>query len=141
MSSKTNISKTYTELMNFPTFEERFQYLKLSSIVGEFTFNGFRQLNQILYKSYEWKMARRTVIIRDDGCDLADPDYPILGEIYIHHIVPLTIEDILERRYCVFDPDNLICCSFATHNAIHYSDEVITRKPVVRKPNDTCLWR
>lgn len=138
---RMTIIKTYSELISLPSFDSRFRYLKLNGSIGEFTFNGFRQLNQMLYKTYEWKQARRKVILRDDGCDLADPDYPIRGDIYIHHIEPLTIEDILERRPCVFDLNNLISCSFATHNAIHYGDEVVTRKPVIRKPNDTCLWR
>lgn len=138
---KTNTIKTYSELIAIPTFEERFEYLKLNGSVGSFTFNGYRQLNQMLYKTDEWKRIRRDVILRDDGCDLADPDYPIRDYIYIHHIVPITIEDILGRRDCVFDLNNLISCSFATHNAIHYSDETVTRKPVERRPNDTCLWR
>lgn len=138
---RTSTIKTYSELIELQTFEERLRYLQINGKVGDFTFNGYRQLNQILYKTYEWKNTRRKVILRDDGCDLADPDYPIIGDIYIHHIEPLTIEDILERRPCVFDLNNLISCSFTTHNAIHYSDEVVTSKPVVRKPNDTCLWR
>lgn len=138
---KTSTIKTYSELIKLSTFEERLRYLQINGKVGDFTFNGYRQLNQIIYKTYEWKSTRRKVILRDDGCDLADPDYPILGDIYIHHIEPLTIGDILERKPCVFDLNNLISCSFTTHNAIHYSDEVVTRKPIVRKPNDTCLWR
>lgn len=137
-----NSYKTYSELITISSFEERFEYLSLSGIVGDITFGGHRYLNQKLYQSPEWKSIKREVILRDNGCDLAHEDYPIKGHIYIHHINPISIEDILERRSCVFDLENLISASFITHNAIHYgSEELLTRKPIIRTKNDTCPWR
>lgn len=142
MTTKTIIYKTYSELIKLETFEERFSYLSLSGIVGETTFGGHRYLNQILYQTDDWKATRREIIYRDEGSDLAHKDYPISGSIYIHHINPITIDDILERRPCVLDLENLISTSFKTHNAIHYgSAELIPRGPVKRTKNDTCLWR
>lgn len=139
---KTTISLSYSDLIKIEEFEDRFKYLSLVGIVGETTFGGHRYLNQQLYKSEKWKHTRREVILRDDGCDLAHEDYPISGSVYIHHLNPITIDDILEERPCVFDLNNLVCVSFRTHNAIHYGDEnLLSRKPAERKPNDTCLWR
>lgn len=136
------MSKTYSELIKFEIFEDRFNYLKLIGTVGEITFGGHRTLNQMLYYSPEWKSARRKVILRDNGCDLAHEDYTIHGSVYIHHINPITIDDILERRSCVFDLENLVCVSFRTHQAIHYgTEELLPKGLVVRKKNDTCLWR
>ena len=136
------MNKTYSELIQFKNFEDRFNYLKLTGVVGEITFGGHRNLNQMLYQSSEWKSARREVILRDNGCDLAHEDYIIHGPVYIHHINPITVDDILERRPCVFDLENLICVSFRTHQAIHYGDEELLPKGlVVRRKNDTCLWR
>lgn len=136
------ITKSYLELIKIPTFEERFEYLRLSGEVGDRTFGGHRYLNQWLYKLSEWKSTRREVIIRDNGFDLAHPDFPISGNIYVHHINPITIDDILEKRRCVFDLNNLISVSFKTHNAIHYGVEGI---PIVssteRTKYDTCPWR
>lgn len=111
--------------------------------VGDITFGGKRQLNQILYKTDEWKRTRQNIIIRDNGCNLAHEDYPIFGSVYIHHINPITIEDILERRPSVFDPENLISTSFETHNLIHYGNEngLAPYKVVERMPNDTIPWR
>lgn len=109
-------------------------------MVGEFTFGGHRELNQILYRSPEWRKIRRQVILRDDGKDLSHPDYPIRGNIYIHHLNPITIEDILERRRNVFDEENLVCASFQTHNGIHYGT-LIPKEPIIRRKNDTCPWR
>lgn len=135
--------KTYSELILLPTFEERFEYLKLDSVVGWETFGAERYLNQTLYSSPEWKRARRDVIARDEGCDLAHPDRPIRTKIYIHHIEPITREDVLNRSPKLFDLDNLVCVSFNTHNAIHYgtANLLIPTKPVERKPNDQCPWR
>lgn len=133
--------KTYGELILLKTFEERYQYLKLKGLVGFETFGGKRWMNQVLYSSGEWKKIRREIIIRDDGCDLGCRDCRIFGMVYVHHINPITIDDILERSRCVFDPDNLICVSFKTHNAIHYGNEELQTKPIERKPNDTCPWR
>lgn len=136
------MSKTYSELIKIKNFEDRFNYLKLTGIVGDVTFGGHRWLNQTLYKTETWKSARRKIILRDNGCDLAHEDYTIHGSVYIHHINPITIDDILERRSCVFNLENLVCVSFRTHQAIHYGDEELLPKGlVVRKKNDTCLWR
>ena len=135
--------KTYTELITLPTFEERYQYCKQKAGVGDATFADQRYLNQVLYSSPEWRRVRRDVIARDEGCDLAHPDRPIVKKIYIHHLNPITIEDILKRRESIFDPENLICVSFDTHQAIHYGDEklLIPSKPTERTPNDTCPWK
>lgn len=133
--------KTYSELIKIPEFKDRFEYLKLSSNVGDVTFGGHRMLNQILYSTQEWKEVRRRVILRDDGCDLGHPDYPIMDSIYIHHLNPITIDDILNRRPCVFDMNNLISASFSTHNAIHYQNSIDLGLPIERRPNDTCPWR
>lgn len=134
--------KTYSELISIPSFIERFKYLMLKGRVGELTFNGHRYLNQVLYKCPEWRSIRREVIIRDDGCDLGCDGYEIMGNILVHHINPITIGDVVERRKCVFDLNNLICTSLVTHNAIHYGDEeLLPKELVVRTKNDTCLWR
>lgn len=136
------MSKRYSELITLPTFEERLNYLKLNGVVGDPTFGGHRYLNQALYQCYEWKAARREAIIRDNGCDLAVPGYLIGGPIYIHHINPITIDDVTERRPCVFDLDNLVCVSFKTHNAIHYrGNDPTDQLPKERTKNDTCPWR
>lgn len=137
------MSKSYSELIKFSRFKERFEYLRTSGIVGESTFGGQRYLNQVLYQSYEWKKTRKNIILRDRGFDLAHPDVPIGGQVYVHHINLITIEDILERRLCVFDPENLISCSFDTHNAIHYGHTDISKRTeiVTRTANDTCPWR
>lgn len=134
--------KCYSGLVAFSSFIERFRYLKLDSEIGRATFGGHRMLNQDFYHSKEWKDLRDKVILRDDGCDLGDQDRPIHGSIYIHHIEPLTVEDILNRHRKCLDPDNAICCSFKTHQAIHFSDESLL--PIIlveRSPNDTCPWR
>lgn len=134
--------KTYSELIKISSFEDRFKYLSLSGTVGKTTFGGHRYLNQILYQTDKWKSVRRKVIIRDNGCDLAHKDYIISGSIYIHHIEPITIEDILEERSSVFNLENLISTSFRTHNAIHYgSENLLPEKYTERKQSDTCLWR
>lgn len=135
--------KTYSELILLPTFEERFEYLKLSGGVGMETFGANRYLNQIFYGTPEWKRARRDIIARDEGCDLAHSDRPIGTKIYVHHINPITVEDILNRRECLFDPENLISISFNTHNAVHYGDAslLIPSSPIERKPFDQAPWR
>lgn len=135
--------KTYSELILLPTFEERFQYLKLGGSVGQITFGHERYLNQLLYNSDEWRRrVRREVIIRDSGCDLGCEGYEIHGKILIHHINPITIEDILERNPRVFDLENLICTSHNTHNAVHYGDEsLLITTPVERTRNDMCPWK
>lgn len=134
--------KTYSDLIKLPTFYERFEYLKLNGKVGELTFNGHRHLNQTLYRCPEWRSIRQQVIVRDNGCDLACNGYEIIGNVLIHHINPITINDILHRRDCVFDLENLISTSLNTHNAIHYGDDdLLPRGLIIRTKNDTNLWR
>ena len=134
--------KSYSELIRIPSFEERFQYLRINGIVGEETFGCDRYLNQIFYKSEEWKRIRRRVIIRDNGCDLAWDEYEIKGIIVIHHINPIIKEDILNRSSKLFDLENLICTSVNTHKAIHYgNEEMLPKKIVERTMNDTCPWK
>lgn len=133
---------TYSKLIELPTFAERFDYLSLNGVVGESTFGGSRYLNQLFYNSKEWKEVRDVVIMRDEGCDLGCLDRPITGTIYIHHINPIRKEDILTRSWKVLDPENLICVSFNTHQAIHYGDKSILIPDLVeRYPNDTCPWK
>lgn len=140
--STTSI-KTYSELITLPTFEERYLYLKLDGEVGKETFGFDRWLNQVFYNSKEWKTFRRDIIVRDMGCDLGVEERPIGGRIYIHHIEPIKLDDILHRRLDVLmNPDNAISVSFETHNAIHYGDQsLLLTTPIERRPNDTCPWR
>lgn len=134
--------KTYSELITLPTFEERFEYLRLNGAVGRETFGHDRYLNQTLYRSPEWKRFRREIIIRDNGCDLACEGYEIYEKVLIHHINPITVEDILERNPMVFDSENVVCTVLNTHNAIHYGDEsLIIKTPIKRSRNDTCPWK
>lgn len=134
--------KTYSDMLDFNVFEERLGYLRIGGVVGKTTFNGHRILNQILYQSKAWKKTREKVIIRDNGCDLGISDRPIYDVIYIHHINPITIDDILERRSIVFDLENLVCTSRRTHDRIHYgSEELIIETVTERKRYDTCPWR
>ena len=134
--------RSYSELLTMPTFEERFEYLKVDGVVGQKTFGYDRYANQILYTSGEWRHLRRTIIIRDDGNDLACEGFEIRGIIFLHHMNPISLDDILERRPIVFDPENLIITSLNTHNAIHYSNaKILPLGPIERKPNDTCPWR
>lgn len=142
VNQMNTIIRTYSELITIPTFKERFQYLKLDGRVGIETFGFDRYLNQTLYRSPEWKRFRRDIILRDNGCDLACEGYDIVGKILIHHINPLTIDDILRRDPKIFDPENVISTILNTHNAIHYGDEsLLVMEPVVRTKNDTCPWK
>ena len=135
-------TKRYSELSTIPTYEERFKYLQLKGAVGNDTFGYDRYLNQILYNSPEWKRLRNQIIIRDNGRDLGCEGYEIYGRILIHHMNPITVEDVVSRNPIVFDPENLICVSHNTHNAIHYGDEnLLIMAPVERAKNDTCPWR
>lgn len=144
MKTKTSMSiKTYSELITLPTFEERYRYLRLDSIVGEPTFGFERWLNQVFYSSKEWKTFRRDIVIRDNGCDLGIEDRLIGGSIYLHHINAIDIDDIRDRNIEVLlNPENVICTSFNTHQAIHYGDEnILCLAPIERSRNDTCPWR
>lgn len=134
--------KTYSEMIALPTFVERFRYLKIGGTVGKETFGFDRYLNQTLYRSTEWKRFRREMIVRDNGCDLACEDREIYEKILLHHINPLTIEDILRRDPKIFDPENVVCTILNTHNAIHYGDEsLLVQVPIERTPYDTCPWK
>lgn len=134
--------KTYSELITLPTFLERYRYLKIGGAVGRETFGRDRYLNQILYQSDEWRNFRIPIIIRDNGNDLGCDGYEIHGPILIHHINPITVEDVLRRDPKVFDPENVISTVLNTHNAIHYGDEtLLITGPITRTKNDTCPWR
>lgn len=134
--------KTYSELITLPTFEERFRYLQLNGRVGEDTFGFDRYLNQNFYRSAEWKRIRDQVIVRDNGCDLGIEDRAIHGRILIHHMNPISEKDILRATDILMNPEYLICVTHSTHNAIHYGDEdLLTKGPVIRTPNDTCPWK
>ena len=136
------VIRTYTELTKLPTYEERFAYLRLDGTVCDETFGNDRYLNQILYKSPRWRKVRREVIIRDNGCDLGIEDYEIRGRIIVHHMDPITLDDIIHERDSVFNPEYLICTAHNTHNAIHYGDEsLLVTAPIERYKNDTCPWR
>ena len=134
--------RTYNELIILPTFEERFAYLHLNGQCSEVTFGGHRLLNQMLYRSPQWLETRQRVIIRDNGCDLGIADRPISDKILIHHLNPITIEQVTNFDPAIFDLNNLICVTKATHNAIHYGDgtTLAPTKPIERKPGDTRLW-
>lgn len=148
----TNI-KSYSELITLPSFEERFRYLQLDGQVGKETFGYDRYLNQMLYNSQEWRRSRDKIIVRDNACDLAHEDHEIPSwrdengkrhgpKILIHHINPISMDDIVNRRPIVFDPENMITTIMATHNAIHYGDEsLLPKDPIERTQNDTCPWR
>ena len=134
--------RTYSELIMLPTFVERYRYLKIGGRVGSETFGYDRYLNQILYRTTEWKRFRNEIIVRDNGCDLACDGYEIYGKILVHHINPITVEDVVNRTAKVFDPENVISTTLNTHNAIHYGDEsLLITEPIERKPNDTCPWK
>ena len=134
--------KTYSELITFPTFKERYEYLRLKGRVGEETFGFDRYLNQVFYKSKEWRSVRDYVIARDNGCDLGMEGYEIFGQILIHHMNPITKEDILERKDVLLNPEYLITTVKNTHDAIHYGDEsLLVTSPIERRKNDTCPWR
>lgn len=134
--------KTFSELSKLKTFEERFDYLKLDGDVGEETFGGDRYLNQMLYKSKKWRSVRNKVILRDGACDLGIEGHDMNSMILIHHLNPITIDQIINNDPCVFDEDNLICTSKRTHNAIHYGDKTqLVDKPIERKAGDTTPWK
>jgi hypothetical protein len=136
------IIKTYSELITLPTFEERYRYLRLNGIVGEDTFGFDRYLNQVFYQSRRWREVRDFVIIRDNGRDLGVEGHEIYGKVIVHHMNPLTIDDIEKESAFLMDPEYLISTMHSTHNAIHYGDEnLLVKAPVERSKNDTCPWR
>ena len=139
--TSTNI-RIYSELITIPTFKGRYEYLRLKGIIGEETFGFDRYLNQSFYRSREWMDIRDYVIVRDNGCDLGMPGHEIHGRILIHHMNPITKEDILRRSEFLLDPEYLISTIKLTHDAIHYGDEnLLMDEPIVRTKNDTCPWR
>lgn len=137
------MNKCYSELKTLKTFEERYEYLKISGVVGDETFGYERYLNQQFYKSTEWRSIRNDIIVRDNGCDLGIDGYEIYDKIIIHHINPICIDDILDfKKSILLNPENLICTSYDTHEAIHYGNEYLLKKmPIIRTPNDTCPWK
>lgn len=134
--------RTYSELITLPTFEERYRYLRIGGKVGKETFGFNRYLNQVFYSSEEWKRIRRQVIIRDFGCDLGVEGFDIHGRIIVHHMNPITKDDIICRSKFLLDPEYLICTSHNTHEAITYGDEsLLALLPIERTKNDTCPWK
>lgn len=133
--------RTYSELITMPSFEERYRYLKLDGVVGEETFGFDRYLNQLFYRSKEWKTIRNFVITRDNGCDLGMDGHDIYGKILVHHMNPISKDDILGRSEYLLDPEFLISTIKNTHDAIHYGDEsLLITEPIQRSKNDTCPW-
>lgn len=134
--------RTYTELSKLKTFRERYEYLKIGGKVGEDTFGFDRYLNQVFYKTPEWRSARDAVIVRDCGCDLGVEGHDIYGKIIVHHMNPITMEDIVKRSDFLINPEYLITTVHSTHNAIHYGDEsLLPIVPVERTKGDTCPWK
>lgn len=135
--------KSYTELSYLKTFEERFEYLKTHSNIGIETFGSDRYLNQMFYKSPEWRSVRNKVILRDNGCDLGIPGLELESRnIVIHHMNPIKIQDVLDHNLDLLNPEYLVCVSVATHKQLHYGDLASAPKgPVKREPNDTCPWK
>lgn len=133
--------RSYTELSRLATFEERFRYLSLRGIVGDPTFGSERYVNQRFYRSREWRILRDHIIVRDDGFDMGVFDRQIRGYPIIHHMNPMTIDDVVDGNDSILDPEFLICVSHRTHNAIHYGDETLLQKQFTeRRPGDTRLW-
>lgn len=136
------MNKSYSELITLNSFIERYEYLRIGGKIGEETFGYERFVNQELYHSGRWKKFRDKIIVRDNGCDLAVFGHDIFGLIFVHHINPVTIDDVINLRSCVFDPENAISTQLSTHNAIHYGDKnLLITAPVERTKNDTCLWK
>lgn len=132
--------KTYSEMLRYSSIEDRYHYLETHKQAFSTTFGPYRYLNQRLYMSPEWRRFRRDIIVRDNGCDLAVPGYDIYQGLLIHHINPLTIEDLETTSEAIFDPENVVCCSKLMHNAIHYGDYRLDTKYQERSPGDTRLW-
>ena len=134
--------KTFSELIEIPTFEERFEYLKLGGFVGEETFGFDRYFNQNFYRSYEWRQLRNQIIIRDNGCDLACEDRDIFRRVIIHHMNPISTDDLIHNSDFLMNPEYLICTTKQTHDAIHYGNkDSLILTPRERTPGDTILWR
>lgn len=133
--------RTYSELSRLDTFADRYHYLELRGVLGESTFGFDRWINQRFYRSQEWKFVRNRVIIRDNGCDLGIPGYEIHSGLLVHHMNPISLDDLKHGEEWIIDPNFLITTSLQTHNAIHYGDEsLLPRDPIVRRLGDTKLW-
>jgi len=132
--------KKYSEVIQLNTFRERYEYLKFRANIGQITFGCDRHINQTLYKSKLWKRTRDRIIIRDNGCDLAMDGYNIIEYLTVHHINPITVLDVLENNPAVYDPQNLICVSPETHNAIHFGNNIREYVSITRTKNDTSPW-
>jgi len=142
MTGRNDVVRTYSELILLPTLEERFEYLKLDGKVGEELFGYARYLNQVFYHGERWKDAKSEVILRDGGYDLGVRGWKIIGNIYVHHMNPVTLEQLKADDPCLYDPENLISCSFKTHQAITYGSKALIPQPlIIRRPNDTCPWK
>ena len=136
------MSLRYSELIEIPSFEDRFEYVKLVGKVGAETFGSARYMNQGFYISKEWKRFRDEIILRDQGCDLACSDRLIHGKLIIHHLNPITEADLYYGSEALLDPENAVCVSFITHHAIHYGNQdLLYKDPIERYPNDTCPWK
>lgn len=138
----TLLMKTYSEVISLKTFEERYEYLRLGSAIGEDTFGMMRYLNQALYSSQPWRSLRNKLMVRDNGMDMACDGHPV-SRCVLHHINPISVEDFENDSPLIWDPENLICVDFRTHNAIHYGtfDLIKPLENIERKPNDTIPWR
>lgn len=142
ITRKSQMTRTYSELITLPTFEERFEYCDLYGKVGDETFGNGRWINQVFYQSEEWRRFRREIILRDNGCEFAMPGFEVVRFGTIHHLNPITKDDIIQKRSCVFDPENVVLVAQDTHKFIHYGRAPAPRKTLVaRKPNDTCPWK
>lgn len=142
MTGKDEIVRSYSQMILLPTLEERFEYLKLDGVVGEELFGYARYLNQVFYHSEKWKDAKRDVILRDGGYDLGVKGWKIKGSIYVHHMNPVTLEQLKWDDPILYDPENLISCSFKTHSAVTYGNKnLLPQAFVIRRPNDTCPWK
>lgn len=140
-SIRNNSLRTYSEMLQFETFEERYEYLSLQGVVGQQTFGFDRWINQQFYTSKAWRTLRRDIIVRDESCDLGVPGYDIHNRLIVHHLNPMVQDDIVYGREHAIDPEFLICTTHQTHNAIHYGDASLLPKPFSpRKPGDTKLW-
>lgn len=136
------MNRCYSELIQFSTFQARYEYLRLAGLVGQDTFGFERYLNQKFYRSPEWKQVRRDVIIRDEGRDLAMEGYELQGNIIVHHMNPIAPKDIINVEDWILNPEYLVCVSKRTHDAIHFGDaSLLPKLPTERTPNDTCPWK
>lgn len=136
------MERCYTELIQLPTFKERYEYLRLGGLVGQDTFGFDRYLNQKFYRSPEWKRIRRDVIIRDEGRDLAMEGYELQGNVFVHHMNPMKPDDLVNVPDWILNPEFLICVSKRTHDAIHFGDaSLLPALPTERTPNDMCPWK